>query len=70
MKMNLQGVDIELTPKELFEWQELLYGEKEPKDMTFDEELEFIQTLRHFKAIDFYWDENGKIFITLRSDIR
>ena len=67
MKMNLQGIDIELTPKEFIEIQELLYGEKEPKDMTFDEELKFIQTLRHFKVIDLNWD-NGKIFVTLRSD--
>ena len=68
MKMNLQGIDIELTPKEFIKMQELLYGKKEPKDMTFDEELKFMQKLRHFKVIDFYWDENEKIFITLRSD--
>ena len=37
--------------------------------LTFDEEIKLIQTLRHFKIIDFHWDENGKIFITLRSDI-
>lgn len=68
MKMNLQGIDIELTPEEFVKMQELTHGEKEPKDMTLQEEMEFIQKLRHFKIIDMYVDGNSNFYIQLVSD--
>lgn len=71
MKMTLQGMEIELTPQEFIEMQELLYGVgsmKKPHEMTLQEECELLGKLRHFIITDTYWDNDGEVHITLVRD--
>ena len=65
MKLNIGGYDLELTVQEFLELSSEL---EKPKVMTFDEELQFLQHMRHFKIWNFEWDEDGVITVTLGRD--
>lgn len=66
MKLFNDGYDLELTVQEFLELSAEL---EKPKVMTFDEELQMLQHMRHFKIWDIHWEDDGRLLsITLGSD--
>ena len=75
MKVNMHGVDLELTPQEYVELAKLLgcYNEGETKidvkNLSFEDEMSLLYSLKYFEVLETEMSSFGTIKVTLRSDL-
>jgi len=74
MKVNLHGVDLELTPQEYVELAKMLGAYKEDdkidvRNLSFEDELNLLYSLKYFEVVETEMSSFGTIKITLRSDL-
>ena len=73
MKVNVNGMDMEMSVEE-FKVISEIFGTKPNikelvKNLSFDEELDLIHSLKYFKADDMELSSWGTMKVTLRSDL-
>ncbi len=75
MKVNMHGLEMEMTPEEYIELAELMDAivktDKDNllKNATFDDEMHILSHLKYFKLVDTEISSFGGIKVTLRSDL-
>ena len=69
MKVNMFGMDMEMTPQEFKEMVDLLGAVKDPKEMTFDEELELLGKLKYFEIVETEVSSFCGIKVILKGDL-
>ena len=65
VKVLTDGMELEMTVKE---YAELVALRDEPKMLTFEEEVKLLESLRHFQILNWHWDSESDIYITLKRD--
>ena len=74
MKVNMHGVDLELTPQEYVELAKMLGAYKEDdkidvRNLSFEDELNLLYSLKYFEVVETEMSSFGTIKVTLRSDL-